>query len=223
MVHAAMTIILSFQSSAVIVMSARGATLDIRQANDSVVTLEDALLLIDEIARLRAELARCETRIFELDQLAHRDALVELPNRRSFLANLERLIARVDRYDDPAAVLFVDVDGLKEINDRFGHDAGDQALVQVARLVSGAVRAGDLVARLGGDEFAVLLEHSDELSAWQLALRVTEILDETRSFCVNGTCLPLSAAVGVATIEAGDSAKSVLKRADQEMYRIKAI
>ena len=198
--------------------------MDIQPANDkSVVTLEDALLLIDEIARLRAELAKCERRISELDELAHRDALVQLPNRRSFLANLERLIARVERYDESAAILFVDVDGLKAINDRFGHDTGDQALVQVACLLTATVRAGDLVARLGGDEFAALLEHTDELSAWQLALRVTETLDETRSFCVNGTSLPLSAAVGVATIQPGDSAESVLKRADQEMYRIKAI
>lgn len=216
---------LSFHFNPVLLFldSSRGATLEIQPANDeTVVTLEDALLLVDEITRLRAELARCASRIVELDQLAYHDALVGLPNRRSFLDNLERLIARVDRYDDPAAVLFVDVDGLKAINDRFGHDAGDQALVQVATLLNGIVRAGDMVARLGGDEFAVLLEHADELSAWQMAERVTESLDESRSFCVNGVCLPLSAAVGVAAIQPGDTADSVLKRADQEMYRIKA-
>lgn len=191
--------------------------------DDTLVTVEDALLLVEEIARLRAELARSEKRIDELDRLAHRDSLVGLPNRRSFIANLERVIARADRHDDPAAVLFVDVDGLKAVNDRFGHDAGDQALVYVGSLLSETVRAGDLVARLGGDEFAVLLEHADELSAWQLALRVTESLDESRSFCVNGVCLPLSAAVGVAVIHPDDTAESVLKRADQEMYRLKAI
>jgi diguanylate cyclase (GGDEF)-like protein len=78
------------------------------------------------------------------------------------------------------------------------------------------------VARLSGDEFGILLEQADELKAWQTALRVTETLDAWR-FCIDGTCLPLSAAVGVAAIRAEDTIESVLKRADKEMYRIKAI
>lgn len=190
---------------------------------EAVVSFVDASALVKEIERLRTELAKCEARLVELDRLAHRDPLVDLPNRRSFLANLDRLIARAKRYDRPAAVLFVDVDGLKAINDRFGHDAGDKALVKVAGLISSCVREADLVARLAGDEFGVLLEQADELSAWRTALRVTETLDECQSFCVGGTCLPLSAAIGVAVIQADDTAESVLKRADREMYRIKAL
>lgn len=191
--------------------------------DDAVVSFEDAVTLVDEIERLRAELARCESRLRELDRLAHHDSLVDLPNRRSFLANLDRLVARVKRYGGEAAVLFVDVDGLKAINDKFGHDAGDKALVEVARVLKASVREVDLVARFAGDEFAILLEHADELSAWQTALRVTENLDDWNTFCVGGVCLPLSAAVGVAAIRPDDTADSVLKRADQEMYRIKAI
>jgi diguanylate cyclase (GGDEF)-like protein len=159
--------------------------------NDEAVSLDDAMMLLDEIERLRSQLTSYESRLSELDRLAHRDTLVDLPNRRSFLASLEQLIARVDRYGGPAAMLFVDVDGLKAINDEFGHVAGDKALVEVARLLVASVRKSDFVGRLAGDEFGILLEHADELSAWQKALRVVETVDEGQ-FCINDIGLPLS-------------------------------
>jgi diguanylate cyclase (GGDEF)-like protein len=190
--------------------------------NGDVVSLDDAILLLDEIDRLRHDLARSETRIAELDRLAHRDPLVDLPNRRSFFDQLEHLIARMRRYGGNAAMLFVDVDGLKAINDKFGHNAGDKALVQVARLLLASARKADLVARLAGDEFGILLEHTDELSAWQLALRIVETVDQ-HEFCVGGTCLPLSVAVGVGMIQSGDTAELAVARADKEMYRIKSV
>jgi len=190
--------------------------------NGDVVSLDDAILLLDEIDRLRHDLARSETRIAELDRLAHRDPLVDLPNRRSFFDQLEHLIARMRRYGGDAAMLFVDVDGLKAINDKFGHNAGDKALVQVARLLLASARKADLVARLAGDEFGILLEHTDELSAWQLALRIVETVDQ-HEFCVGGTCLPLSVAVGVGMIQSGDTAELAVARADKEMYRIKSV
>jgi diguanylate cyclase (GGDEF)-like protein len=119
-------------------------------------------------------------------------------------------------------MLFVDVDGLKTINDRFGHNAGDKAIAEVGRLLARTVRRTDLVARLAGDEFGVLLEQSDELSGWQMALRIVETVDEAQ-FCVDGVCLRLSVAVGVAEIEPGDTLESVFARADKEMYRIKKL
>ena len=204
-------------------VSARGVSVIADAARDEgKVSLDDALALVEEIERLRAKLAEYEERVAELDRLAHRDPLVDLPNRRSFLANLDRLLARINRYGGEAAMMFVDLDGLKAINDRFGHGAGDKALMEVARLLAASVRDSDFVARLSGDEFGILLEHSNELSAWQTALRVVEAVDETR-FCVENVCLPLSVAVGVGVIRKGDTAASVLARADKEMYRIKAI
>ena len=188
--------------------------------DDALVTLGDARLLVAEVQRLRAELARCEERITELDRLAHWDVLVDLPNRRSFLKSLERTVARVHRHGGKAAVLFLDLDGLKGINDKFGHQAGDMALSQVARVLRSCVRDCDLVARLAGDEFAVLLDDTDELSAWQMALRIVEAVDECE-FCHEGQCLPLSVAPGVAPVQPGDAAESVLARADQAMYRMK--
>jgi diguanylate cyclase (GGDEF)-like protein len=193
-----------------------------RAANDDVVSLDEAITLLDEIERLKAELTKAEARLAELDQLAHRDPLVDLSNRRSFLHNLDRLIARVDRYGVHAAMLFVDVDGLKAINDKFGHSAGDEALIQVSQLLVASVRKADLVARLAGDEFGILLEHSDELSAWQMALRVVETVDDCE-FCIGEICVPLSVAVGVGVIKPGDTPATVLARADKEMYRLKAL
>jgi diguanylate cyclase (GGDEF)-like protein len=196
--------------------------IDAARNDEGKISLDEALALVDEIERLRARLAEYEERVAELDRLAHRDPLVDLPNRRSFLANLDRLIARINRYGGEAAVMFVDLDGLKAINDKFGHCAGDQALVEVSRLLVASVRDSDFVARLAGDEFGLLLEQSDELTAWQTALRVVEAVDETQ-FCVDTVCLPLSVAVGVGVVRKGDTASSVLARADKEMYRIKAI
>ena len=191
-------------------------------ANDDAVSLDDVRRLIDEVERLRRLVEEYELRIGELDRLAHRDALVGLPNRRSFLANLERLISRGNRYGGQGAVIFVDLDGLKSINDRFGHKAGDEALIEVSKLLVQSVRSSDLVARLAGDEFGILLEQTDELGAWQTALRVIEAVDDCE-FSAEGVCLPLSVAVGVAVIEPNDQCSDVLARADKEMYRIKAM
>ena len=189
-------------------------------ANDDLVSLEDAETLVGEINRLRVDVARLEALVIELDQLAHSDPLVNLPNRRGLLANLENLIARVERYGEPAAMLFIDVDGLKRINDQFGHEAGDAALIEIAKLIVTSVRKSDCVARIGGDEFGVLLERADELSAWQMALRIVETVVGSR-FCINGSYLTLSVAVGVGMIRSGDSPLLVIRRADEVMYQLK--
>ena len=189
-------------------------------ANDDLLCLGDAETLVGEIDRLRAEVTRLETLVSELDRLAHSDPLVGIPNRRGFLASLERLIARVERCGEQAAMLFIDVDGLKRINDQFGHEAGDAALIEVARMIVTSVRKSDCVGRLGGDEFGVLLERADELSAWLMALRVVETVVGSK-FCLGSNCLPLSVAVGVGMIKPGDSPLLVMTRADEEMYRLK--
>ncbi len=131
--------------------------------SDQVTDVTDVDQLIAEISALRGKVAQLQERVEQLDMLAHEDSLVGLPNRRGFVRALERLIDRMERYDEQGAVLFVDLDGLKVINDTFGHQAGDEALIQVSRLLVGGVRKSDLVARIGGDEFAILLGHSNEI------------------------------------------------------------
>lgn len=176
---------------------------------------------VSEIEELRAEVNRLNARVSELDELAHIDPLVRLPNRRGFLRDLEKLLARINRSGGSAAMIFVDVDELKRINDRFGHQAGDAALIKVGELLVESVRASDSVARLSGDEFAVLLPDTDELSAWNLALRITEATLDSRPK-IGRNEIALSVAVGVATIQAGDEPHDVISRADQAMYRIKS-
>jgi len=189
--------------------------------SDPVSDVTDVEQLIAEIGTLRGRIAQLQERVEQLDLLAHEDSLVELPNRRGFMRALERLIDRVGRYQEKSALLFVDLDGLKLINDSFGHQAGDEALVQVARLLVGGVRKSDIVARIGGDEFAILLSHSDEESARETASRLIEVIAAS-DFTHSGQPLPLSVAIGAAAISSDDTPETAMARADREMYRRKA-
>lgn len=178
--------------------------------------------LVDEIARLRRENERLEARVAELDRVAHMDTLVPVANRRGLIRQLELCIARHQRHGHPSAVLFVDVDGLKLLNDSHGHKAGDCALVHLANLMIDNVRQTDLVARIGGDEFVILLDHAEEASACDAAERLANAV-AGGDFIFNGRSLPLSVAIGYAVIACGDTPTSVLDRADQEMYRDKEV
>jgi diguanylate cyclase (GGDEF)-like protein len=180
----------------------------------------DPAELLEEIGRLKSEIARLEERCGELDRLAHLDALIPIANRRGMLRELEMMIARCERHDTPAAVLFIDLDGLKQVNDCFGHQGGDAALVHVAQQLTRGVRSTDCVARLGGDEFCILLDHADEESAIETARRLVNMVagDE---FLFDGQPVPLSVAIGLTVVERGDTPAAVLARADQAMYRVK--
>ena len=173
--------------------------------------------MVAEIARLRGEVARLESRVEELDRLANMDALVPVANRRGLITVLDRFIARHERHGTPSALLFVDVDGLKTLNDAFGHAAGDAALIHLTEMMVASVRQNDMVARIGGDEFAILLDHADETSARDTTARLTDKVAGCE-FCFEGKCLPLSIAIGFTVIEMGDSPEAVLDRADEAMY-----
>jgi diguanylate cyclase (GGDEF)-like protein len=181
----------------------------------------EASPLLDELRQLRARVAELQKKVEQLDELAHQDVLMELPNRRGFMRELERLVARVARYGGSAAMLFVDLDGLKMINDSFGHQAGDEALIQVAALLCKGVRRGDIVGRLGGDEFGILLEQAGAASAHETAARLAEQTSACE-FSHDGDALPLSIAVGVAMIDGTQSPAEVMAEADEQMYRRKA-
>lgn len=181
----------------------------------------DVERLVEEIGRLRAQVAQLQERVEQLDHLAHQDSLIDLPNRRGFLRELERLIARVKRYDAKGAMLYVDVDGLKIINDGSGHRAGDQALIQIADLLARGLRKSDVVARIGGDEFGILLENADDKSAHETAGRLIDTIAAC-DFMHEGDSLPLSVAIGVGLIDANDTIEDVMARADEAMYRRKA-
>ena len=178
--------------------------------HDVALEQRDPAQLLEEIARLRARSMRgSKRRVEELDRLAHRDPLVPLANRRGMLRELETMIARHERHGTPAAMLFVDLDDLKALNDSFGHMGGDAALVTVSRRSCWqGTRANDCVARLGGDEFCVLLDHADEKSAIETAERLVDSIAGERLSCSKASPMPLSVAIGVTLIEKGDTPRN---------------
>ena len=189
--------------------------------HDLALECRDPAALLDEIANLRGQVARLEAQVADLDRLAHVDPLVPLANRRGLMRELEMMIARHNRHGTPAAILFVDLDGLKFLNDIFGHEGGDAALIHVAQQLLVGTRTNDCVARIGGDEFCVLLDQSDEQCAVETAERLVNLVagDE---FLFDGKPMPLSVAIGLTRIERGDTPTAVLARADEAMYRVKA-
>ena len=120
---------------------------------------------VAEIERLKRELAVARARIGELEARADIDPLLDVLNRRGFERELKRALAHAKRYGTPAALMFVDLDNFKSVNDRHGHGTGDALLKAVTREITRHVRASDVVGRLGGDEFGVLLWRVDETQA----------------------------------------------------------
>jgi diguanylate cyclase (GGDEF)-like protein/PAS domain S-box-containing protein len=159
------------------------------------------------------------------DQLVHQafhDSLTSLANRALFKDRVDHALARTKRQTPSVAVLFLDLDGFKEVNDSLGHAAGDRLLIQVAERLHSCVRPSDTVARFGGDEFAVLIEDaSDDIDVVQVADRVLEGL--ARPFEVNGRELHVRGSMGIARMESDvDGADQLLRNADLAMYRAKA-
>ena len=181
----------------------------------------DPSALLEEIGRLRGDVSRLQAKVAELELLAYQDPLVPLANRRGMLRDLEAMIARHQRHGTQAAVLFVDLDDLKILNDSFGHGGGDVALIHVAEKLLLGTRANDTVARLGGDEFCVLLDHADEALALEIAERLVNMI-AGEDCLYDELPMPLSVAIGVTLIEPGDTPATVLARADKAMYRVKA-
>jgi diguanylate cyclase (GGDEF)-like protein/PAS domain S-box-containing protein len=156
-----------------------------------------------------------------LSYQATRDALTGLLNRPAFLEAVETSLARARQHGRVTAVLFLDLDGFKAVNDTLGHHAGDQLLETVARRVEIAVRSGDTVARFAGDEFTVLLEDlAEPAEAYRISERIQCALDSPLD--VDGTAVRPAASIGVAvTTEALESAEQILRKADLKMYRSK--
>lgn len=148
--------------------------------------------------------------------LALTDSLTELLNPRAFHARLAVLLER----HEPFALVYIDVDGLKRVNDLRGHDRGDELLQSFAKIVRETIRAEDVAARLGGDEFAVLLPGADEATARSVAERVLAEFRERTARLV-GT-LQVGASAGIATSADGATAAQLLNAADGAMYRAKA-
>ena len=173
--------------------------------------------LMAEVQGLREELARSRGRIEYLEKLADRDPLAPVLNRRAFVRELTRMIAFAERYDVPGSVLYFDMDGMKQINDTWGHAAGDAALVRVAEVLLRDVRSSDVVGRLGGDEFGIILAQADAQAAVSKAGRLAEAI-AAEPFPWRGTRLELGVSYGVYGFAGGEAVDEALSAADRAMY-----
>jgi len=154
----------------------------------------------------------------ELDRLAHYDALTGIPNRRLMLDRLAQAIAMARRNGEPLAVCVLDLDGFKPVNDRFGHEAGDRLLVEIARRLQDVLRAGETVARLGGDEFVLLLRNPEGPAVFDRVLAAVREPVELREGQARVT-----ASIGVSWLRPGiEDGGQLLREADQALYRAKA-
>jgi diguanylate cyclase (GGDEF)-like protein/PAS domain S-box-containing protein len=173
---------------------------------------------IATVAHDISELKAAQRRL-EFD--ATHDALTGLPNRALFREIGDRAVARASRISESLAVLFLDLDGFKLVNDSYGHDTGDMLLGQVARRLREAVRAGDFVARLGGDEFVILCEHPrNEQQMLELSTRIIEMVSQP--FVIDDTAVRVGVSVGIAFSKGSDAGIAELIRdADVALYRAK--
>lgn len=180
-----------------------------------------AMRLAAEVARLEAQLELSRARIADLEAKIDVDPLTELLNRRGFERELKRSVAYVKRYGTSAALIYLDLDSFKPVNDRHGHAAGDAVLRAVAAALGGEVRASDVVARLGGDEFVVLLWNVSGPDAAAKAAALEQAIYATPVRWGRST-LVVGASAGVALIGALDAPAELLARADTAMYARKA-
>ncbi|HKA14135.1 MAG TPA: diguanylate cyclase [Myxococcota bacterium] len=156
-----------------------------------------------------------------LNQLSITDGLTKLHNHRFFQDHLTREIRRVERTQEPLAILVIDIDDFKRLNDRLGHAAGDEILVRIAQILNGAVRGSDLCARYGGEEFVILAPTTDAPGAYLLAEKVRTAIAES-SFIVDDSLRPLRVTVSVGVAAFNGNRKRFFQKADQALYRAKA-
>ena len=192
----------------------------------------DQLLADDPNTRVRTLLARklailipsltgaeCE----HLQRQARTDPLTGLLNRRAFLDEMARRVDRLERDGLPGTLMFIDLDNFKELNDRSGHDVGDEALCITAALLRSTLRPADLVARLGGDEFAMWLDGADEFTAAERAESLRIEGPKSLIHLADGHDLSLTMSIGITTRwpGRGEDIETLIHRADQAMYQVK--
>jgi diguanylate cyclase (GGDEF)-like protein len=159
----------------------------------------------------------------EMAHQARTDPLTGLLNRRAFVEEMRRQIARLDRESEPGTLMFVDLDAFKSVNDRLGHAMGDQVLVHLADILRRLVRPFDLITRLGGDEFAVWLSGADHMTAAERADHLCKNASEELQGRLSEAFPKLGVSVGIATRRVGslESIEDLTKRADMAMYEVK--
>ncbi len=177
--------------------------------------------LAAEVDALAAQLEASRARVSDLEARIDIDPLTDTLNRRGFERELKRSLAYVKRYGTSAALIYIDLDEFKPVNDRHGHAAGDAVLKAAAAALIRHVRASDMVARIGGDEFVVLLWNVGETAAVAKAAALEAAIYST-AICWGASTLVVGASAGVVLLGALDTPADVLARADSAMYARKA-
>ncbi len=150
-----------------------------------------------------------------LTLLTLNDTLTNIGNRRFFDQKIQEHITLSQRYNAPFSLLLLDIDFFKKINDRYGHDVGDQVLIDFTALIKKSLREGDIFARIGGEEFAILLPFTTKDKAYILAQKLRETVEKTHGVT------PITMSVGLVQYEKGDDAALLFKRADALLYKAK--
>jgi diguanylate cyclase (GGDEF)-like protein len=203
----------------------RGGSAEIDEMADSFNTMADHISRAE--AELRAHQAQLERHVAErtrqLHHLAHHDPLTQLPNRRQLSARLASALARATASEQRIALLFVDVDNFKSINDTLGHNFGDRVLQGIAKRLQAAAGSGALLARLGGDEFTVLFE--DVKSVEEVETRAAAIVSTLQHpLIIDGRSLSTSASVGASLYpDHAEDAEGLLRAADVALFRAKEL
>jgi diguanylate cyclase len=173
-----------------------------------------------EMAAMKAESRSLKESLKRASVAAMTDALTQLPNRNAYDGHFAAEYARWHRYQTPLSLLVWDIDLFKQINDNYGHKAGDKTLIIIARLLEKYCRETDFVSRFGGEEFTMLLSDTDKKSAWVLAEKVRKIIAKT-GFNSSGKALRITISCGIAELQQGDTQETVFERADKALYQAK--
>jgi len=169
------------------------------------------------LGRLAAERDGLAEKLAIAEDLADRDTLTPTLNRRAFIRELHRTMSEVERYKTPAAVLYVDLDGFKALNDSYGHAAGDAVLKHVGRLLVDSVRESDAVGRLGGDEFGIILNRAAPDEARAKAQTLNAQLNSS-AIIYAGQAHRIAISIGVHALAVAEDPETAIARADEAMY-----
>ena len=179
--------------------------------------LLSTVILAAYLLSIRRQMALRIANENQLWQLANHDVLTGLPNRLLLMDRLRQLIARVNRQNERLAIMFIDINRFKEINDGLGHDAGDHVLRTVADRLLASVRLNDTVARIGGDEFVIVIECPDAPAIETVAKKIEQLLAE--GVLIDGFLVVPSVSIGVSIYpDDGDNMDALLRHADKKMY-----
>lgn len=183
----------------------------------------DALVRAEAMARAAAATITAQAeRIARLERLALTDELTGLSNRRGIEARLAERISEARRHGEPGVLVYLDLNGLKRINDAHGHAAGDEAIRLVAQGLRRCLRASDSIGRLGGDEFAVVMPRCPADAGLTKAARMAQAISRL-VLELDGVRIPLSASVGLAPFTGEETAEELMAEADTAMYREKKV